>query len=73
MLLSRVMNNVRVFRVITEMMVKLLKITEIGFTYYWNGLSVGWHLCSVVIPNLWSFEGIILQHVSAGEILMDFL
>ena len=34
MLLSRVMNNVRVFRVITEMMVKLLKITEIGFTYY---------------------------------------
>ena len=44
MLLSRVMNNVRVFRVITEMMVKLLKITEIGFTYYWNGLSVGWQL-----------------------------
>ena len=34
MLLSRVMNTVRVFRVITEMMVKLLKITEIGFTYY---------------------------------------
>ena len=27
-------DNVRVFRVITEMMVKLLKITEIGFTYY---------------------------------------
>ena len=34
MFLSLVMNNVRVFRVITEMMVKLLKITEIGFTYY---------------------------------------
>ena len=65
MLLSRVMNNVHVFRVITEMMVKLLKITEIGFTYYWNGLSVGWQLC------VYSADLVICNHIGMSMIIDD--